>query len=287
MKNQLTFSLIAIGLALLILAPQTHAQRLQAQVTVNTEKLLLDAKNKLAPLQDQLTRYVNDFDWTDNTGRYDIPVQISIFIDQAAATSYEDRYNATVAISSQSDFQTSDKKWLFAYQQGSQLTHSDQFQSLTSLIDFYLYALLGQEYDKKTKLGGSTYYQKAFQVAQLSKFTEFFDVGWKERSAYIDRIQSEAQKPYRQLEYFFSQAQYRLRVDDRKTSGQYLRATIIKLRSLSPEDPATARFYEMHSLDMARMLSTMGLTDQLQILSGMDQAHVATYQQFLQKPGGQ
>ncbi len=286
MKNQLIFSLIVIGDLLLFRAPVIQAQRITAQVTVNTDKLLQESKDKLAPLKDLLTSYLNEYDWTDNAGRYTIPVQMDIFIEQAAPTSFEDRYNARLAVGSQNDFQASDKKWLFAYQQGSQLTHVDQFQSLTSLVDFYMYALLGQEYDKKKKSGGDAYYQKAFQVAQLSKFSEFFDTGWKERTAYIERLLSSPQKPYRELEYFFSQAHYRFRVDDRKTSGQYLRAIILKLKNLSFDNPATARFYEIHHLDMARMLYTLGLVDQLQILTGLDQTHVATYQQYLQQTSG-
>jgi hypothetical protein len=286
MKNQLTFSLIVITSLLLLSAAPVRAQKISAQVSVNTEQLLPESKVKLTPLQEQLTRYLNEFDFTDNNAHYNIPVQIDIFVTAATATSFEDRYDATIAVNSQNDFQAADKKWRFGYQQGSQLTHNEQFQSFNSLIDFYIYALLGQEYDKKAKLGGDAYYQKAFQVVQLSKFSEFFEQGWKERTAFIERIQSGARKPYRELEYFFAQSQNRFRVDDRKTSGQYLRAILIKLRSLAADDPATLRFFEIHHLDIGRMLSSLGLQDQLQILTSLDPAHVAVYQQFIQQSSG-
>jgi hypothetical protein len=286
MKNQHTFSLIAMTSLILLSFSSARAQKISAQVSVNTEQLMAESKVKLTPLQDQLSRYLNDFDYTDNNAHYNIPVQIDIFVTAATATSFEDRYDATIAVNSQNDFQAADKKWRFGYQQGSQLTHNDQFQSFTSLIDFYIYCLLGQEYDKKTKLGGDSYYQKAFQVAQLSKFSDVFEQGWKERTATAERYQSAPRKPYRELEYFYAQAQYRFRVDDRKTSGQYLRAIIIKLRNLQADDPATVRYYEVHHLEIARMLSTLGLQDQLQLLIGLDPAHVTDYQQFLQKSGG-
>lgn len=284
LKKQLPFALVVIG-ALMLSAPRADAQQFVARVSLNTEKLLQESKDKLANLPEQLTRYINEYDWLQTQSRYPLEVQVDIYFERAEPTSFEDRYEARLVISNQGDFQESDKRWRFPYQQGSQLSHADQFHALTGALDFYLYLLLGSEFDKLAKLGGSGYYEKAYQVAQLSKFSEFFQWGWKERVAHIEKIRSEAYVPSRELRYFFMQARNRLRVDDRKAAKQYLQVVVIRLKGSNPEDETIQRFYELNSLEMARMLAAFSMRDQLQELTVMDAAHAATYQEALKQIG--
>jgi hypothetical protein len=284
-QKQRSFALLTMGCLLLLPADQVRAQRLVAQVNLNTEKLLQESRDKLANLQEQLGRYINDFDWLQAQSRYDIPVQVDIFFERAEPTSFEDRYEARLVVGNQGDFQESDKRWRFPYQQGSQLTHADQFHALTSVLDFYLYMLLGQEFDKSVKLGGGIYYQKAYQIAQMSKFSEFFQWGWKERVVRIEKLLADTHTVYRELSYFFVQARNRMRVDDRKTSEQYVRVILLRLKNINPEDEATQRFFELSSLELARMMAALGLKAQLQEMTSLDAAHAATYQEFLRQLG--
>lgn len=285
LKKQVRFVLVVVGLLSLILAYSASGQQIQAKVILNTEKLLQESKDKLVPLADQLTRYVNEYDWLQAQSRYLIEVQVDIYIERAEPTSFEDRYEARLVIGNKGDFQESDKRWKFPYQQGSQFTHADQFNALTGVLDFYLYMLLGGEFDKASKLGGTDYYAKAYQVAQLSKFSEFFQWGWKERLAHIENIRSDSNLPYRELRYFFIQARNNLRVDNRKAAEQYLRVVLIRLKGLNPENEATLRFYELNSLELARLLAAFGMRSQLQELAVQDSPHAATYQEALKQLG--
>ena len=285
LKKQLRFALVVVSALGLVWACSADAQQVQAKVSLNTEKLLQDAKDKLVPLADQLTRYINEYDWLQTQSRYPIEALVDIYVERAEPTSFEDRYEARLVIGNNADFQESDKRWKFPYQQGSQFTHADQFSALTGVIDFYLYMLLGGEFDKASKLGGTDYYAKAYQVAQLSKFSEFFQWGWKERLAHIENIRSDSNLPYRELRYFFVQARNNLRVDNRKAAEQYVRVVLIRAKNLNPEDEATQRFYELNSLELARLMAAFGMRTQLQELAVQDAAHAATYQEALKQLG--
>jgi len=285
LKKQLRTALVVVGLLILIQVHSASGQQIQATVSLNTEKLLQESKDKLVSLPDQLKRYINEYDWLQAQGHYPIEVQVDIYIERAEPTSYEDRYEARLVIGNKGDFQESDKRWKFPYQQGSSLTHADQFSGLTGVIDFYLYLLLGGEFDKASKLGGTDFYAKAYQVAQLSKFSEFFQWGWKERLAHIENVRSDSNVPYRELRYFFIQARNNLRVDNRKTAEQYLRVVLIRLKGLNPENEATGRFYELNSLELARLLQAFGMRSQLQELTMQDATHAETYQEALKQLG--
>jgi hypothetical protein len=280
--RKLTLKLCVGMLVVAVMLTRTGwAQRPVAQININTDKLLPESKEKLASIQQELEKYINDFTWSDNNYRYDIPVQVDVFFERAQPTSFEDQYDARFVISNGSDFQSSDKKWRFPYMQGKVFTHAEQFHPLTGMFDYYLYILLGWEYDKKSKLGGSDYYQKAFQVAQLSKFSEFFSTGWKERSDYIDKILSDVRIPLRELGYFFIQAEMRYRVDDRKAASQYLRVVLLRLNKLSRDDDDVNRFYQLHNLNLARMLSALAMRPELENLVQLDPDNAVTYRQFI------
>ncbi len=267
-----------------VVTVESIAQMPKATVNVNIEKLTQqETKDKLINFKNDLEEYINNHDWTDNTHRYDIPVQVDIMIERAKPTSFEDRWDALFVISNGSDFQESDKRWTFAYRQGDVFNHGGDFHSLTSMLDFYIYIMLGQEIDKKTKTGGTSFYEKANEIVQLSKFSEFFQTGWKERSNRIAKILSEDNIKLRELEYFFVQATQWMRLDNRKTTSQYLRVILIRLKEIDPEKEGLNRFYQLHHLELARLFSVNGLNDELTELSTLDPSNIETYRQFLTK----
>lgn len=268
-------------MALCLVAARVDAQRPVATVNINTEKLRPESREKLVNLKAEIENYINSKDWIDEASRYDIPVQIDIFFEQAQPTSFEDRYDARLVLSNGTDYQASDKRWRFAYQQGVTFNQPERFHGLAEMLDFYIYIMLGWEYDKLTRLGGTPYYQKASAVVQQSKFSEYFHNGWKERQLHIENILSDDQIPLRELEYFFLQARQWLRLDDRKTAGQYLRVILYRLKGLNREMEGLDRFYQLHHLDLARFLSLLQMRPELEELSQLDPANAATYQQFI------
>ena len=283
MKRSCVILITGCFITLCLAASQALCQKLVATVNVNTEKLIQESREKLANLSSELERYINDYDWTDNEYRYEIPLQVDVFFERAQPTSFEDRYDAVIVLSNATDFQASDRRWAFTYMQGSQFTHSGQFHPLTGMLDFYIYILLGQEYDKLAKLGGTEYYKKASKIVQLSKFSEFYQSGWKERESHIQQILSDERVPLRELEYFFVQAKQWMRLDNRKTAGQYLRVILIRLRKINPELKELNRFYQLHHLDMARWLSLLGMRQELEELSRLNPDNAVTYRQFIEQ----
>ncbi|TKJ39775.1 hypothetical protein CEE37_10890 [candidate division LCP-89 bacterium B3_LCP] len=280
--NRNRFSCVLLVLATVaMLSCIAHAQRPIATVKINTEKLIQESKEKLNNLKLELETYVKEFDWSDNSKRYDIPVQIDIFFERAQTVSFEDRYDARMVLSNGTDFQASDKRWSFRYIQGTTTKQSGQFEPLTAMLDFYIYVMLAHEYDKATKLGGDDYFQKAYDIMQQSKFSEFYSGGWKERSLYLENLMSEGNIPLRELEYFFIQAKQWLRLDNRKTGSQYLRVILMRLLEMDPEKDGLDRFYQLHHLDLARMLSSLQMRQELLDMIRLNPDNEVIYKQFM------
>jgi hypothetical protein len=282
MVRRVIARIISAFLLVTVLSSFSHAQRPIATVRLNMEKLTNpETRDKLANLKEELERYVNDKEWTDNSYQYNIPVQIDILFERMQPTSHEDRWDARFILSNGSDYQASDKRWSFPYMIGKPFYQEGKFHPLTGMIDFYMNIMLGRELDKKKKLGGTPYYQKALDVVQLAKFSEFYSSGWKERQTLITKILSEDQIPLRELEYFFNQANQWFRVDNRKTASQYLRVIVMKLEEINPDSDELNRFYQLHHLDLARLMSVLGMREELETLKRLNPANADTYQKFI------
>jgi len=66
----------------------------------------------------------------------------------------------------------SDNNWVFNYPRNKSMIQDDlQFDDLTSFIDFYLYVMLGFDYDSFSELGGSRHFTKALDILELGQMS--------------------------------------------------------------------------------------------------------------------
>lgn len=169
----------ALGFALLWSARYASAQELDCRVTVNYSALSGTEFTYLNELADQIEIYVNQRAWTDD--RYQEAERIACTM-QITITEAEglDRFRARLAVSAQRPvwgtpvrttvFQIVDSNWTFTYNRGQALAYDiNRFDSLTSVLDFYVYLTLGYDYDTFSELGGTTYFERARRVAEIAQ----------------------------------------------------------------------------------------------------------------------
>src|SRR5436189_89071 len=61
-----------------------------------------------------------------------------------------------------------DCKVEFGYERGTILQHGNNYRSLESVIDFYVYVILGLDYDSYQKQSGTQYFQQAHETAVIA-----------------------------------------------------------------------------------------------------------------------
>ena len=72
-----------------------------------------------------------------------------------------------------------DQKWQFKYEQGQALYFNQtDFDPLTSFLDFYAYVIIAYDMDSFEPLGGTEYFQKAFDISVLGGSSRYSD-GWQ------------------------------------------------------------------------------------------------------------
>ncbi len=267
----------------LVAAPcrTVSAQQIQANVKLTLERLPMDKQEKLKNLDIDIETYLNSYDWTGDGEDIEIPVTIQIYL-QDKSVSYEDRYNGTFLISNNSDIQYYDKYWYFPYDPTEPLIHNEGiFDPFTSFLDYYIYLILGGEYDKYGKFMGTPFFEKARQINDQARFNTTFINGWRERGVLIDRILGKEYARFREMKDLYFLGQSYLGEED-STAVKYCSDAIDLLDIIlerNPEDKETLQFINAHYIEFIEMFKDD--PRMMRKLIRIDPNHEDSYRQYL------
>ncbi|MEX2586018.1 MAG: DUF4835 family protein [Balneolaceae bacterium] len=180
-------SLILLGMILLVATPYSlHANEFDCEVSVNDRQISDSAYDYVQELGPDLERYINENSWTED--RFDRHERIRCRM-QIVLTDVDSQYNYTAEVifqlrrpvynSMQETVSVvlSDTQWSFHYPRSRSLIRDYiQFDDLTSFVDFYMYILLGYDYDSFSELGGTRFFERAMDVRELALASG--GVGW-------------------------------------------------------------------------------------------------------------
>jgi len=272
-----------LGVFLAGLPIPVFTQQIDAQVKTMLERLPLEKQRKLKDLGEGIETYINDYDWTGESLDEKIPITIQIFLTDISV-SYEDRYAGTFLITNNLDLQYYDKYWRFPYQVGERLEHNESaFHPFMGFINFYVYLIIAGEYDKYGRFLGTPFYEEAKQISDQAQFNSVFILGWKERTALIDKLLSEENKPFRMMkDFFFLGLSYVGEEDSTalKYCGQSL-SLLEEILTQDPENKETLQFLQAHHIEYIHLFEE----DQevLEKLIRIDPDRAQTYRQYLEE----
>lgn len=170
--------IIIILVTFLFLATLTNAQELLCKVTMNTDNLTAEALENIAGFDKVIQNYINNNRWTkDDFGENKIECNFDIFF---RGSPMQNTYIAQVFIGSKRNIYKSEKstgmvrifddKWEFNYIRNQPLHHNNpQFDAVTSFLDFYVYIILGFDYDSYKLNDGSDFFNKALEIANKAR----------------------------------------------------------------------------------------------------------------------
>lgn len=238
--SSLRVSLLALITASGILMPcnKVAAQELNARITINHSQIQGTDNAVFDELQQTLTQFVNDRQWTALQFQKNerIPCSFNITVTkydkstnmftckaviQATRTAYNSSYNTTIYSNQDNDFN-------FEYAQFDQLNFNEEAvdNQLTALMAYYAFLMIGINLDTFAPMGGEDVLQRCMNLANNCQNLNF--PGWKafdndrNRFAIINDYLDGAMKPFRQLQYDY----YRNGLDEMATNADRGRTNI-------------------------------------------------------------
>lgn len=238
--SSLRVSLLAFITASGFLMPcnKVAAQELNARITINHSQIQGTDNAVFDELQQTLTQFVNDRQWTALQFQKNerIPCSFNITVTkydkstnmftckaviQATRTAYNSSYNTTIYSNQDNDFN-------FEYAQFDQLNFNEEAvdNQLTALMAYYAFLMIGINLDTFAPMGGEDVLQRCMNLANNCQNLNY--PGWKafdndrNRFAIINDYLDGAMKPFRQLQYDY----YRNGLDEMATNADRGRTNI-------------------------------------------------------------
>lgn len=287
-------------LCLLLVTSSCVAQEIDCSVSINTELLTAEARENLQEFTNQIQYYVNNYRWTTE----DIsPEKISCtFNISFQGSPRQNRYNAQVFVGSQRRIYNSasntalvrvlDDKWEFDYVRGQALIHDETvFDPLVSFLDFYVYLIIGLDFESYQPGAGIPYLQKAMNVVNTARSG---GKGWAiespntySRGQIVDELLSAKFQDLRAALYRYHYIGLDLLYHDQAKAKRNILAAlelIGKLQSaINQPSQAIKIFFDTKYLEIAETFRNYEDPAVFDTLSMVDPAHRQTYEEMRQR----
>lgn len=226
------------ALALVCFCPQSHAQELQAKITINHNQIQGTDKSVFENLQQTLEQFVNDRQWTNLQFQKNERIQCSFNITvtkydkssnlftckaliQASRPVYNSAYTTTI-------YNNSDNEFTFEFAEFDQLEFNEETldNQLVALFAYYAYLIIGINLDTFAPMGGEDVLQRCMTLTNNAQNLNF--PGWKSfdndrnRFAIINDYLDGGMAPFRQLQYDY----YRKGLDEMANNAERGRTEI-------------------------------------------------------------
>jgi hypothetical protein len=215
------------------------AQEMNARVTINSDKIQGTNKQIYTSLQNALMEFVNNRKWTDATFATNekIDCTMTIVVNehtddnfkseiqvQARRPVYNSGYTTTI-------LNVQDRQLDFEYVEFSPLEYTNNTleNNLTATIVYYIYLILGFDFDSFSPKGGTAFFQQAQQIVNLAQSQSGWN-GWKafennrNRHAVITALTENPSDRFREMWYNY----HRKGLDEMAANADRGRTTILE-----------------------------------------------------------
>ncbi|MBM2841819.1 MAG: hypothetical protein HW412_2347 [Bacteroidetes bacterium] len=288
-----------------MLLPQATciAQQIEATVTVNYEAVPTSNKDLLLDFGADIEAYLNNYKWNDQGDMNEkVKCNFDIFVKGVVG---ENRYSAQMFVGSKRKLYKSEKTsavlrifdetWEFTYVRNRGINHNSYtFSDLASVLDFYVYVIIGYDYDTYEKLSGTPYLQRAADVASLGRSSG--QKGWLpsksgyNRVQFIDELNDNKFAPVRVATHIYHFAGLdSLAVNRARGWSNTLKALDIIAKTKAVVDPRNVvirSFFDTKYLELADTFFSYPNPDVYIKLSNIDPSHQKTYDEYLKKRSG-
>ena len=200
-----------------VLSASAFSQELNAKININHSQIQGTDASVFENLEQTLTQFVNDRQWTELQFQENERISCSFNITVTKYDQSENRFTCTALIQANRPVYNSaytttlynnrDKDFDFQFAQFDQLNFSEEIidNQLVALFAYYAFLIIGLDLDSFSPMGGTEVLQRCMYLVNNAQNLDF--PGWKSfddsrnRFAIINDYLDEAMKPFRQLQY--------------------------------------------------------------------------------------
>lgn len=278
-----------------------YAQEIKANVVVNTDLLSIEAKQYVASLEDDIERYINNQKFLNQEWEGEpIPVDINIYLTGGSNYRFSARMvvvsrryldNPEGELSAQIPvLKTTETTWSFEYSYGATLTFNPlRFDPFVSIIDYYMFLVIGFDLDSYEELGGTIAFEQAKSLVQLGAtmniegFQIYSEPGALTKYNLVRELTDPRYFQFRRLVFSYYVDGFDKIAFDKETALKNLEDTILAMAKFKQEKIVEASvllqlFFDAHSQTIATLFNGYPKPELFKALMYLDPGHSMLYQ---------
>ncbi len=293
-------SALVVALAMIaadpFMSPALRAQGVDCTIHVNTDAVATTNRELLRDFGSDIKDYVGNYNWGGGDPKDKVSCTLDVFVQSVIG---DNMYSAQVFIGSlrpiygtQSNtavVRLFDESWEFTYVRNRPIVHDPYtYNDLASFLDFYMYLIMGYDFDSYDRFSGTPFFRKAADAASLGRASG--QKGWEpssssySRGQLIDEILSPTYQPVRAAswEYHFSGLDSLAFNPDRAYENilEALRTVAGVRKQADPRNIIIKSFFETKYKEIADIFSKYPDPQIYATLSTIDPNHQKTYDEY-------
>ena len=234
-------------------------------------------------MADDIENYYLNTQFSTDVSDLEMVIDIRLVLESVSRGGSQTTINAQAIFSNKLDQYFYAKGIQFPYEKGRQIIYTSIFEPLASFLDYYAFMFIATELDIWEYMGGTSFYTKAIELADLGKDSEWSN-GWDDRWKKSRKLKSN--QYLRSMRFNYFSALYELSAEEVdmkmvKASMNAFYEDMVTLDKKLGSNKETLHFLKAYHEDIAELMAALQLRDGLELLMFYDHDHKKVYESYL------
>ena len=234
-------------------------------------------------MADDIENYYLNTQFSADVSDLEMVIDIRLVLESVSRGGSQTTINAQAIFSNKLDQYFYAKGIQFPYEKGRQIIYTSIFEPLASFLDYYAFMFIATELDIWEYMGGTSFYTKAIELADLGKDSEWSN-GWDDRWKKSRKLKSN--QYLRSMRFNYFSALYELSAEEVdmkmvKASMNAFYEDMVTLDKKLGSNKETLHFLKAYHEDIAELMAALQLRDGLELLMFYDHDHKKVYESYL------
>ena len=232
---------------------------------------------------DDIENYYLNTQFSADVSDLEMVIDIRLVLESVSRGGSQATINAQAIFSNKLDQYFYAKGIQFPYEKGRQIIYTSIFEPLASFLDYYAFMFIATELDIWEYMGGTSFYTKAIELADLGKDSDWSN-GWDDRWKKSRKLKSN--QYLRSMRFNYFSALYELSAEEVdmkmvKASMNAFYEDMVTLDKKLGSNKETLHFLKAYHEDIAELMAALQLRDGLELLMFYDHDHKKVYESYL------
>ena len=266
----------------LFIGPFAWSQFVEVNTELDMRRLSEGDRQLFDTMAEDIENYYINTQFSADVNDLEMVINIRLVLESVSRGGSQTSINAQ-AIFSNKDQYFYAKGIQFPYEKGRQIIYTSLFDPLASFLDYYAFMFIATELDTWEYMGGTTFYTKAIELADLGKDSDWSN-GWDDRWKKSRKLKSNQYLRSMRFNYFSALDALSAEEVDMKTvkaSMNTFYEDLITLDKKLGSNKETLHFLNAYHENIAELMAALQLRDALELLMFYDHDHKKVYESYL------